>query len=424
MTRLQFRIAGILIGATCLVVAVSTIAAFIALAYPNPERMVGPVVAQVRALNSLKTTGLGRFASISDEEIALLGEENTDLSQAISSRLKRDGIDLPVRVYDDPERKAMVAITQIEGENVSIDFPPNMGPPLELWVILGTWLGLIALGVIAVSLIMAYRVTRPFAILEQAIATVGPDGVLPHVPEVGSREAVETASVLNRLSERLRTAMESRMRLVAAAGHDFRTPMTRMRLRAEFLSDEDRAAWLQDLDELEHIADSAIGLVQEEVSDSPSEPLELDRLLSEEVQHLVANGLPLKLGHLDKVTIALPPLATRRAIRNLMINAATHGRAGTAELFVRDGQAIICITDIGPGIPEELLDRVFEPFFRAEPGRLQTIPGAGLGLAIAAEIVERIGGQLKVHNRAAGGLVQEVTLPLQATAMKPQPRIL
>jgi signal transduction histidine kinase len=417
MTRLQFRIAGILIGATCLVVAVSTIAAFIALSYPNPERMVGPVAAQVRAISSFKTTGPGPFASISEDEIAKLGEEHIELSEAISARLRRDGIDQPVKVYDDPARAAMTAVAQIDGENVSIDFPPNMGPPLEIWIILGTWLGLIALGVIAVSLIMAYRVTRPFAILEQAIATVGPDGVLPHVPEVGSREAIETASVLNRLSERLRAAMESRMRLVAAAGHDFRTPMTRMRLRAEFLGDEDRAAWLKDLDELEHIADSAIGLVQEEVSDFPSEHVELDQLLSEEVQQLVANGLPLKLGHLDKVTLPLPPLAIRRVIRNLMINAVTHGRAGTAELFVRDAHAIICITDVGPGIPEDLLERVFEPFFRAEPGRLQTIPGAGLGLAIAAEIVERLGGKLKVQNRAAGGLAQEVILPLRASVV-------
>jgi signal transduction histidine kinase len=420
VTRLQFRIAGILIGATCLVVAVSTIAAFIALSYPNPERMVGPVVAQVRALESFRTMESGPFATLAEEEVAQLGREHVDLSEAISARLKGDGVEVSVRVYDNPARKAMMAVAQIDGESVAIDFPPNMGPPLELWIILGTWLGLIALGVIAVSLVMAYRVTRPFAILEQAIATVGPDGILPHVPEVGSREAIETASVLNRLSERLRTAMESRMRLVAAAGHDFRTPMTRMRLRAEFLNDEDRADWLHDLDELEHIADSAIGLVQEEVSDSPSEPLQLDELLAEEVRHLVASGLPLKLGHLDTVTVPLPPLAIRRAIRNLMINAATHGRAGTAELFVRDDHAVICITDIGPGIPEDLLDRVFEPFFRAEPGRLQTIPGAGLGLAIAAEIVERVGGQLKVRNGANGGLIQEVVLPLLSAVPGPR----
>lgn len=412
MTRLQFRIAAILIGAICLVVMVSTLAAFVAITYPIPERMVGPVASQIRALSSFVDAGAGKFAHLTDEAVRQLGAERADLTEAVSTRLRDDGLDLPVRVFEDPTGSIRTAVVQLGGQNVAVEFPGELQPPRDLWIILGTWIGLVVIGVIAVSLTMAYRVTRPLAVLERAVAMVGPDGVLPHVPEVGNREAVETAMVLNRLSERLQTAMESRMRLVAAAGHDFRTPMTRMRLRAEFIDEEDRAAWLRDLDELEHIADSAIRLVQEEVSETPLEPLSLDQLLLAEVHELAEQGCQLTIGRIEPVEVALPRLATKRALRNLLINAATHGRRGTVDVLNTGTEARVHISDFGPGIPEDLIQRVFEPFFRAEPGRVQTVPGAGLGLAIAAEIIERVGGRLEIKNKHGGGLLQTLYFPL------------
>lgn len=408
MTRLQIRIAAILIGAICLILAVASLASVVAITYPLPDRMVGPVAFQIRALNGALNPDSPTFLTMTPGEIEQLGSERTDLSLAIQHQLSEGGITLPVTVYDNPRTNSPVAIVNMGGSLVAVDFPGDLRPPLDFWVILATWMVLVVVCVIVVSLIMAYRVTRPFAVLERAVGTVGPDGILPHVPEIGSRETVETAMMLNRLSERLREAMESRMRLVAAAGHDFRTPMTRMRLRAEFLSDEERAYWLKDIDELERIADSAIGLVREEVSQAQHEIVALDQMLRGEAEDLMAQGYALKLGMIDEVSLPLPPLAMRRALRNLLINAATHGRSAVAELR-QDAQTIrISIFDEGPGIPEDLLARVFEPFFRAEPGRLQTVPGAGLGLALAAEIVERSGGVLTLKNRPGKGLEQTI----------------
>lgn len=419
MTRLQLRIAAILIGAICLIIAVATVASFIAISYPLPERMAGPVTFQIRALNGVINMDRSIFPRMTAEEINQLGARRDDLADAVKARLTEEGIDLPVAVYEDPATNSPVAVVQIGAENIAIDFPGDPGPPLDFWLIIGGWLGLVVVGVIVVSLVMAYRVTRPFAMLEQAVGTVGPDGVLPHVPEVGSRETIETAMMLNRLSERLRGAMESRMRLVAAAGHDFRTPMTRMRLRAEFLDEEDRASWLRDIDELERIADSAIGLVREEVSQLQLDDVALDDMLRGEVQDLMHQGYALELGTLHKVVLPLPPLAMRRALRNLLINAATHGKSATAALVSSAGTAIIVIRDEGPGIPQDLLARVFEPFFRAAPGRLQTVPGAGLGLALAAEIIERSGGTLAISNRPSGGLEQTIAFALTRKASKP-----
>ena len=407
MRSLQFRIAAILIGAIVVVVLVATFTVLIIVNRPDPNRMVWPVASQIIAIERFYDQRARNDAlSASQDNLDNLGVERTDLTNALRERLARDQITRPVTVYDKTSDDTQIAVVELGGQRLGIEFPTNMPVPGEIWLLLGSWLGLIVAGVIAVSLFMAYRVTRPFAMLEDAVNSVGSDGLLPHIPERGSGEARQTASVLNRLSERLRHAMESRMRLVAAAGHDLRTPMTRMRIRAEFLNDEDRIAWSRDIDELELIADSAIRLVKEEVSNVDSEPVALDVLLREAVEELRAQKYAIALGPVDPAPLGKPPLATRRALRNLLINAATHGKGGTASLTVTASSVDIEIRDHGPGIPPDLLSQVFEPFFRAQPGRIQTVPGAGLGLAIAKEIAERTGGTLSIRNNPAGGLTQ------------------
>jgi len=292
------------------------------------------------------------------------------------------------------------------------DLPVPQGVPLAF----AGWMLLLVLGAIGIAAVAADRVIRPLALLESAIARIGPDGTLPELPEAGSAEMKTTARTLNRLSARLRGAMESRMRLVAAAGHDLRTPMTRMRLRAEFLQEEERGAWLRDLDELDRIADSAIRLVREEVEGGDAEPLRLDQLVETVSAELAEQGLPVTLLRAEPVLVKAGPLALKRVLRNLVINAATHGQGAEVALDAAEGEARITIADRGPGIPPELLARVFEPFFRVDPARRQTVPGAGLGLAIAKEIIDRSGGRIEIANRPEGGLVQTVTLPLEETA--------
>jgi signal transduction histidine kinase len=272
---------------------------------------------------------------------------------------------------------------------------------------------LIVMGSTAVSIFAASKITGPLELLQSAAGRIGSDGVLPHIPETGAGEVRATAQALNRLSARLRSAMESRMRLVAAAGHDLRTPMTRMRLRAEFVvDDEEREKWLADLEELDSIADSAIRLVREEVAaESASDTVQLDDLISEIVGEMRQLGLKVHPGAVEPIPARGAPLALKRAIRNLVINAATHGGGATVTLQQdQAGAAVITIADNGPGIPAELLSQVFEPFFRVDMARRKTVPGAGLGLAIAKEIIERFGGTIEIANGHPKGLVQTIRL--------------
>jgi signal transduction histidine kinase len=262
-----------------------------------------------------------------------------------------------------------------------------------------------------VAIWFAFRITRHLSALERVAATIDADGIVPRLPESGPAELRATARALNTLTAKLKMAAESRMRLVAAAGHDLRTPMTRMRLRAEFLDEEDRALWLNDLEELDHIADSAIQLVREETQRERIQLLRVDEVIGEICQDLASMKATVTILKMEAVTISSAPLALTRAVRNLVINAATHGGGAFVTVGLENDAALITIEDEGPGIPEQSMSHVFEPFFRVDPARRKSGPGAGLGLAIAKEIVERHGGKLTLQNRSPKGLRQRIVFP-------------
>jgi len=256
-------------------------------------------------------------------------------------------------------------------------------------------------------------VVRPLEVLEKAVESVDPDGFIPKLDEKALGEGLGATRLINRLSERLKTALESRMRLVAAAGHDLRTPLTRMRLRAEFMADDaDREKWIHDIDEMMHIADSAIRLVREETEAGARETLDLREIIAETAGELGEIGHRIETGSLAAAEVEGGRQSLKRAAGNLLANAATHGGRAKVSLREEGGMAVIEIDDEGPGIPEDKIQHAFEPFFRATPARHKSTPGAGLGLAIAKEIICRHGGTITLANRREGGLRQTVRLPL------------
>lgn len=410
MTSLRARIALLLVASIVGVVALATLAVVSVVRGPAPEATIEPVARQIRLLaQSLP----GHVASASDVQIELgdqpaKGQEDERATRFLNRALEHSGAAFPATVVRVEGKPGMVASVQLpDGRWMAVDIP-DFSPPANRWLVLAGWITLIVLGATAVSLYFATVLTRPLVMLETATARIGPDGILAPLPEEGPGEVRATARALNQLSTQLKSAMESRMRLVAAAGHDLRTPMTRMRLRAEFLADEEREKWLHDLEELDRIADSAIRLVREEVDQDAVEPVDLEGLVRDIEAEMITLGHAVSIAHLDKVSVRAGALGLRRALRNLIVNAATHGKGCSISLAATGNHAVLTIADRGPGIPQELLNKAFEPFFRVDPGRWQSVPGAGLGLAIAKEIIERYGGTVTLENRAGGGLSQKV----------------
>jgi signal transduction histidine kinase len=334
-------------------------------------------------------------------------EEPTALLQD-SFRRARSSFDAFVK--QTPDGRRWVSIKMGSGW---LSWPvPDHTPPPTVWYGLAGWMALITAGVIGVALAVAHQTTKQLKFLQTMAMSVGKDGMLPVVKEEGSAEIKATAQALNMMGASLKKAMDSKIRLVAAAGHDLRTPMTRMRLRAEFLSDQERAEWLHDLDEMDRIADSAIQLVREETVGKGTEVVRLNDLVGDVCAELILIKMPVTIAELDQGNVKISPLALKRALRNLIINAATHGGGAIVSLRVHDRRAVVLIDDNGPGIPEQFLASAFEPFFRVDPARRQSIPGAGLGLAIAKEIVERQGGTLQIENRQPHGLRQTLSIEI------------
>ena len=375
---------------------------------PPGGQHIGPVAEQVLTLARVAKEAPG-VLEVSPSPAD--GHVKPGVTKWLREALAERGSDLNAAISRSNDKAPQVVSIPTSGGWIIAEVS-DLPPPEGGWRVLGMWLALITLGALGIAIFVANRMVQPLVFLERAIEQVGPDAILPKLPVKGPAEVKVTARALNSLSSRLLRAMESRMRLVAAAGHDIRTPIARMRVRAEFVTDDDdRAMWLKDIDELERIADSAILLVREETAKSPAETFPLGSLLSELVLELEELDYPVVLHDVLSKPVHASRLALRRAFRNLLINAATHGKGARIRMESGDAHVRVVIEDDGPGIPPDIIGNVFEPFFRADPGRRQNIPGAGLGLTIAREIVRRAGGDIRIANGAVRGLIQTVELP-------------
>ncbi|MTH77863.1 ATP-binding protein [Paracoccus aestuariivivens] len=413
MNSLRTRIAALLIAAIVAVVVLATFTATRVMQPPSPQATMEPVAWQIHLTMTLLGHGAGPSPDLRSAPAE--GLADTRMTDFLRHALARTGEPLEAIVTHETGVAALTASIPVADQGWLILPIPDLSPPPGQWKVLAVWLSLMGLGSAAIAIHAAQRLTRPLQLIEDAVDKIGPDGKMAPLPETGPAEVRAAARALNRLSGQLGRAMESRMRLVAAAGHDLRTPMTRMRLRAEFIADdEEREKWLSDLQELDMIADSAIRLVREEVGPDGLQPLRLDRLLTEIADELRALGQKVDLSPLPVATIMAGPIAIKRALRNLISNAATHGKGAEVSLAAKGKNAVIRILDSGPGVPEELLSQVFEPFFRVDQARRKSVPGAGLGLAIAREIIERHQGSITIRNHVPHGLEQVCTLPLPA----------
>jgi signal transduction histidine kinase len=412
MTSLRARIAATLVLSIICVVGISTATLFWARAGHEQKeqeeyvRLVSEGILLIAPF--FRNDGMDRSAHLRSSPAA--GEPRPELTSLLQSQLRSTGSDLEIVVTQPAGTPHPVASVKFQSGWLAIPVR-DRHPKGGILVALAGWILLVTVGTVGVAVWFAYRITRHLSALERVAATIDADGVVPLLPETGPAELKATARALNTMTAKLKSAAESRMRLVAAAGHDLRTPMTRMRLRAEFLDEDDRALWLNDLEELDRIADSAIQLVREETQREKIQLLRVDEIITEICRDLASMKASVTVLKMEVVTISSAPLALTRAVRNLVINAATHGGGALVTVGLEDGAASITIDDEGPGIPEQSMSRVFEPFFRVDPARRKSGPGAGLGLAIAKEIVERHGGKLTLQNRSPKGLRQRIVFP-------------
>lgn len=200
--------------------------------------------------------------------------------------------------------------------------------------------------------------------------------------------------------------------MLAAVSHDLKTPITSLRLHAEFVEDEEtRARILAALDEMQRMTEDALVFIREDMQREETRTVDLHALLDSVAADLAELGHDIAVADTGRILTACRASALRRASRNLLENAAAYGGRATARIEPDDEAIRIVIEDEGPGIPERDLERVFEPFVRLEASRSRETGDSGLGLAIARSIVRGHGGDIRLENRANGGLRATVALP-------------
>lgn len=270
----------------------------------------------------------------------------------------------------------------------------------------------LALTVAALSWWAVRRVTRPLADLARAADGLGQDLAQAPLPETGPQEVARANRAFNRMQQRLRRTLEGRTRMLAAVSHDLKTPLTRMRLRAEMLDDEDlRERMEHDLDEMSQMVGDALDHLRGLEQAQERRPVDVMALLESLQADQQAMGRDVQLeGTCERPWLG-GAAALRRCVNNLVDNAVLYGQRGLLSVQDSPEAVTIRVRDAGPGLPPEALEQVFEPFFRLEASRNRVTGGSGLGLAIARQIAEGAGGTLSLRNPPEGGLEATLRLP-------------
>ncbi|HIJ64027.1 MAG TPA: HAMP domain-containing protein [Rhodospirillaceae bacterium] len=268
-------------------------------------------------------------------------------------------------------------------------------------------LGAGLLVVLVLSVLAVRRAAKPLNQLAAAAERLGRDVATAPIPEAGPREVRAAAQAFNRMQARLRRFIDDRTQMFAAISHDLRTPITRLKLRAEFVEDdEQRQKMLADLDEMEGIISSSLAFARDDAAREARRPIDIGVFLQQ-----LADDFDLPYHGPDSLIVEVGEIGMRRALANLLDNARKYGQSPRLSAELTDGLMHVFVDDDGPGIPEEELERVFTPFYRLETSRNRSTGGTGLGLAIARSAVRAHGGDIVLCNRADGGLRALVSFP-------------
>ncbi|KAA3625732.1 MAG: HAMP domain-containing protein [Proteobacteria bacterium] len=253
-------------------------------------------------------------------------------------------------------------------------------------------------------------VVRPLRSVAAQAEQIGRDLQTPAMSETGPTEVRQVARAMNSMQEKIRQLFEQRSRFLAAVSHDLRTPITRLRLRAELVDDESlRVRMTRDLDEMGRMVQETLEFIRDESSREPMRKVDLNALLEALVEDVSEQVEDVAYEPIERTVVRCRPPALRRALGNLLVNAARHGDHVTLRARIDGGSVVVEVIDDGPGIPEGELERVFEPFYRLDKARGDG--GAGLGLSIARAVAESHGGTLTLANRGGGGICARFEWP-------------
>ena len=288
---------------------------------------------------------------------------------------------------------------------------PTFGPrwPLPAW-------SLLTFGIVFLPLVffwVAWTLSRRLRRFARAAEDYSLEGPHESLPETGPEELQQLARALNRMRDRITDLLVDRTRMLSAIGHDLRTPITRLRLKAEFIDDEHaRLDILRDLDRMNRMVNSALTYIRDGLETEQPVSIDLGALLRTVTDNFADVGEKVSYEGDAHLNVRAQPDALVRAVENLVENALKYG----SRAVLRSGRAdpamvFIEVEDDGVGIAEEQREAMLEPFVRGDAARNGAAGGFGLGLSITASIARSHGGQLVLASGNMGGLLARLTLP-------------
>ncbi len=338
----------------------------------------------------------------------LIGARARQVTALINDALGREYELRPRAVSRVPERYE-VELSLPDGSPLTIEVTPSL-MPVATWL---PWVLALQVLLLLVCAGAAVRLaTRPLARLATAAGQMDPAGRGAALPEHGPTEVMQAAQALNALQTRVAAHVSERTQLLAAISHDLQTPLTRMRLRVEAMEEGDtQDKLMRDIDQVSQLVRDGLNYARG-ASIALDAPVHLDlrAFLESVVDDYQDAGRDVRLQASESALRDTHPQVLRRVLQNLIDNALAYAGDAETRLRVEHGVVHIDVLDRGPGIPEDQLEQVLQPFTRLEPSRSRDTGGTGLGLAIAQQLAQALGGQLRLSNREGGGLQATLTL--------------
>lgn len=289
---------------------------------------------------------------------------------------------------------------------------PAAFPPLTFPMLSG-----LSLLVVLLVILTGYAtrwIVSPLSSFADAAHTFGRTAeIQPVLPERGPREVAQVARALNEMRDRIGTLLRDRTRMLAAISHDLRTPLTRLRLRAERIADvELRHSILGDIERMRAMLNGTLEYLRAEAHSETLLPVDLASVMQTVADQFSDMHHDVRYDGPTRLVCVLRPNAMARAITNIVENGLKAGTLVRIALTARDGGHAIDITDDGPGIPADLREKVFEPFFKCDTARSAVnSEGFGLGLSIAREIVRSHRGSIELGDARPHGLLVRIRFP-------------
>jgi len=302
------------------------------------------------------------------------------------------------------------SVRQPDGRWATVEPPRGLLSPWQQRLLLALVISMVLLAPLVWW--MARRLTRPIRAFADAAARLGADPDAEPLAPTGPSEVRTAIAAFNDMQASIRAHMRQRAQTIAAIAHDLRTPLTRLRFRAEQAPDALRDRMAADVEEMDALIGQAMAYVRGETPSERREPFDLATLAADCAADFAETGADIAFDGQAALPVVADPAALRRALGNLIGNAVKYAGSARVTALAPDEQAVILVEDDGPGLPADELDAVFEPFRRGERSRNRETGGAGLGLTVARQAARAAGGDVTLETREGGGLTARLTLPL------------